>query len=99
MPEPLSGAVTTEALVETESVPTAVPVVEGANCNGSETLAPASTVIGKVVEARENPAPLTVAEVTVPATSPVLVRVAIPVVADPTATCPNEMVEGEIWKF
>jgi hypothetical protein len=97
VPEPLSATVAGEvvALLTNDTVPVAVPLLEGANATFAVWLLLAATVNGKESPLRPNPEPVVLAEETVTAELPVLVSVTGLLIEPPTTTEPNEIEVGE----
>jgi hypothetical protein len=97
VPEPLSVAVAGElvALLTNETLPEAVPLLEGAKVNVALLLPAAATVNGKVSPVTPNPEPVKLAEETVTDELPVLLRFTVWLPDCPTSTDPNEIEVGE----
>ncbi len=100
VPEPLSVTVAGEfvALLTNETLPEAVPLLEGAKVKLAFLLAAAARVNGKVSPLRPNPEPVKLADETVTAELPVLLSVTDWLAEPPTSTDPNETEVGEADK-
>lgn len=97
VPEPLSVAVAGEvvALLTNETLPKAVPLLEGVKVKLAFLLAAAASVNGKVSPVTPNPEPVKLAEETVTDELPVLLRFTVWLPDCPTSTGPNETEVGE----
>lgn len=97
VPEPLSATVAGEfvALLTNETLPEAVPLLEGAKVKLALLLAAAASVNGKVSPVTPNPEPVKLAEETVTDELPVLLRFTVWLPDCPTTTDPNETEVGE----
>ena len=100
VPEPLSATVAGEfvALLTNETLPEAVPLLEGAKVKLAFWLAAAARVNGKVSPVTPNPEPVKLAEETVTAELPVLLSFTAWLPDAPTSTDPNETEVGEADK-
>ena len=100
VPEPLSATVAGEfvALLTNETLPEAVPLLDGAKVKLAFLLAAAARVNGKVRPLTPNPEPVKLADETVTAELPVLLSVTAWLPAPPTSTDPNETEVGEADK-
>ena len=100
VPEPLSATVAGEfvALLTNETLPEAVPLLEGAKLKLAFLLAAAASVKGKVSPLRTNPEPVKLAEETVTDELPVLLSFTAWLADPPTSTDPNETEVGEADK-
>jgi hypothetical protein len=99
-PEPLSATVKGEllALLTNETLPVAVPLLEGAKVRLAVWLAAAARVNGKVSPVIVNPAPVRLADETVAAELPVFLNVSTWLADPTTGTDPNEIEVGEADK-
>jgi len=100
VPEPLSATVAGEfvALLTNETLPEAVPLLEGEKVKLAFLLAAAARVNGKVSPLTPNPEPVKLAEETVTDELPVLLSVTAWLADAPTVTDPNETEVGEADK-
>ena len=100
MPEPLSATVAGEfvALLTNETLPEAVPLLDGAKVKLPFLLAAAASVNGKVIPLRPNPEPVKLTDETVTAELPVLLSVSAWLADPPTSTDPNATEVGEADK-
>lgn len=97
VPEPLSVTVVGElvALLTNETVPLAVPLLNGAKVTVTVWLEPAANVNGKLSPLRLKPDPIRLAEETVTAELPVLLSVTALLAELPTTTEPYDSDVGE----
>jgi len=100
VPAPLSATVAGEfvALLTNETLPEAVPLLEGAKVKLAFWLAAADRVNGKARPLRLNPEPVKLAEETVTAELPVLLSFTAWLADAPTRTDPNATEVGEADK-
>ena len=97
VPVPLRDRVVGELLVLLTKVtePVTLPLAWGAKLTLTCWVPPAAIVTGKMGDRTVNSAPVALAEKTVTLEFPVFVRVAFLLLLLPTATLPNESVNGE----
>lgn len=89
VPDKATVAGPVEELLAIDSWPANTPADAGAKWTGSVALCPGLMVSGNAAPVTWNPAPATVAEVTVTAADPVDVKVKLCDVLDPTGTFPK----------
>jgi hypothetical protein len=83
------------AVLTKETVPLAAPLVPGVNVRVTCFVVPAAIATGNVRPVTLNPDPVTFAAETVTEPVPVLVRVTVCVVLNPTTTLPKETLVGD----
>ncbi|HEX9121694.1 MAG TPA: hypothetical protein VF840_14260 [Terriglobales bacterium] len=100
VPEPLSVTVAGEfvALLTNETLPEAVPLLDGVKVKLAFWLAAAASVNGKVSPLTPNPEPVKLAEETVTDELPVLLSLTVWLADRPTVTDPNATEVGEADK-
>ena len=96
-PEPETDITAGElvALLTNDTEPVELPDAPGAKLMVAVVLAPAATVVGKVIPLTLYPLPVTLAAEMLTVAFPALLKVTDLLELPPTATCPNDQLVGE----